>query len=89
MEMVNPEPEFQRQEYHRRGISLARLIASEFATPESLVNPILRESGTSIEINGNIWEGDREFIPEADLRGNEIAVLGKTRQWKFKYPESQ
>jgi hypothetical protein len=86
--MVNPEPEFQSQEPHRLGISLARLISSEFATPESLVTPILRARETVVEIDGQPWVGDNnEFIPPEHLRGKEIAVLGRTRQWKLKYPE--
>lgn len=87
--MINPEPEFQRQESHRRGISIARLISNEFATPESLVIPILRAADTDFEIDGERWAGSREFIPESVIAGKTIAVLGVGRQWKFKYPESE
>ena len=86
--MVNPEPEHQRQEPHRRGINIARLISSQFATPEMFVIPILREADTVVTIDGAVWQGDKEFIPLSQLVDRELAVVGKTRQWKLTYPES-
>lgn len=80
-------PEFQRQHADPRGIAIARLISSEFGTAEEIVRRELNRAGTEIEIDGELWTGNRQFIPRARLRGRTLAVVGPERHWKMKYPK--
>lgn len=87
--MAETEPEFQRQLDDPRGVSIARFISSEFGSSEFVVRQQLDAHGTVIEIDGEVWEGDRRFIPRDRLLGKKIAVIGPERQWQMQYPESE
>jgi hypothetical protein len=79
--------EFQQQQFDPRGVSLARLLASEFGMFEDGIRKELDAKGTEIEIDGEKWQGDRRFIPEERLRGKTLTVMGPERHWQLKYPE--
>lgn len=75
----------QEQLPDRRGISLSRLISSEFGTSEFTVNQQLGKSDTVIEIGGEVWDGDRFFVPREKLVGKRIVVTAPERHWAFDY----
>jgi hypothetical protein len=80
-------PEFQRQHEDPRGISLARLVASEFGSSEDLVRRQLNHGSTVVEINGKRWTGNKHFIPRQLLKGRTLAILGPERHWQMHYPD--
>lgn len=81
-------PEFQPQEYDPRGVSIARLISSEFGSSEAVVRQQLGLRETQLELNGVRWEGDKHFIPQKELKGKVLTVIGPERQWRMRYPEN-
>lgn len=81
--------EHQEQLADPRGVSLARLISTEFGTSEMVVLQQLGHRSTEIEIDGEKWDGDQYFIPREKLEGKEIVVVGPERHWRFKYPASE
>lgn len=84
-----PDPGFQAQDPDPRGVSIARLISSEFGTSEMVVWQQLSHRDTRIELDGVPWEGDRQFIPRARLLGKKVDVLAPERQWRFTYTETE
>jgi hypothetical protein len=81
--------EYQPQQNDPRGISLARLISSEFGTSEGVVRQQLNHQTTEIDIDGEVWDGDRNFIPREKLVGKTITVVAPERHWRLVYPESE
>jgi hypothetical protein len=81
-------PEFQKQQHDDRGVSIARLISSEFGSSEPTVRHQLDKKETVIEIDGEVWNGDRRFIPRDRLLGKTLTVIGPERHWRMKYPET-
>jgi hypothetical protein len=81
-------PEFQSQQADPRGVSVARLISSEFGTAESVVRQQLDHQQTFVSIDGALWQGDKRFIPRDQLRGRKLVVQGPERTWTLKYPEN-
>jgi hypothetical protein len=85
--MVEPQPEFQPQLDDFRGVSIARLISSEFGSSESIIRQQLNDA--VIEIDGEVWDGDKYFVPRERLLGKTLTVIGRERHWQLKYPEAQ
>lgn len=69
-----------------RGISLARLISSEFGTSELTVRQQLGKQETVIEIGDEVWTGDRYFVPREKLVGRRVVILAPERHWSLVYP---
>jgi hypothetical protein len=83
------QPEYQRQLPDDRGVSIVRLIATEFGSSEPIVRQQVSAAATQIEIDGEVWTGDKRFIPRERLLGKTLTVIAPERHWQMKYPETE
>lgn len=81
-------PEQPSQDHYQYGFDVVRLISSEFGSSPDIVRRQLTRDKTVIEIDGEIYTGERLFIPIDQAQGKTVSVNGPDRQWRMKFPNS-
>ena len=78
-------PEQPQQDTYVNGFDVVRLISNEFGTSGLFVRSQLNHKSTTIEIDGEVYTGDRLFIPVELANGKFVAVIGPERQWRMRF----
>lgn len=80
-------PEQPSQDHYLDGFDVVRIISSEFGSSPDVVRRQLTQQGTQIEIEGELYMGDRLFIPVAEAQDKIVAVVAPDRQWRMRFPK--
>lgn len=79
-------PEQPSQDHYQDGFDVIRIISSEFGTSPDIVRRQLTSVGTRIQVAGELYEGDRLFIPVDVAEGKFVSIVAPDRQWSMRFP---